>query len=695
VLRSPHPHARIRRVDTSRAEALPGVHAVLSSANCPEVRWYQEQSLLFDPTVRFVGDEVAAVAAETGDIAEDALRLIDVEYEPLPFVADLEAALQPDPPRIHADGHLASEPDLYERGDIAAGFAEGEVVVEREYVTQTALHNCLEPHGCTANWEPDQLTLWESTQAIWDVREGIADALHLPHHQVRVVKQYMGGGFGSKQVAWKVTAIAALLSRQGGRPVQLLHDREGENLAAGNRNPTRQHVRLGARRDGTLTAIDVRIHLAQGAYVVGGEVAMVDGMYQTLYRCANVRTAQYAHYTNTGPAVAFRAPGFVEGAFALESAIDELARELSIDPVELRQRNYTTSEQRLDQPYTSPQALQECITRATDAFGWRSHPRGPTQGAKRRGVGFATHNWIGGAGHPPGYAWIKLNADGTADVVTGTQDIGTGTRTGLTQIAAEGLGLPVAQVRLHLGDTGFGPYAPVSSGSATQPTMGPAVLAAAIDARTQLLDAAAVILECQPTDLSIRDGDIFLEGVGKRLTVTDVTQKVAPHMIQGQGARGPNPTDKAVRTFGAQCVEVEVDVETGDVTVVRVVASHDCGRIVNPTMVESQVIGAVAQGIGFGLLEERVLDQRYGVVLNPNLEYYEVPTVADIPSIEHATHGVADLAANPTGAKGVGEPPLIPTAPAIANAIFDAVGVRVRETPITRQRLLEALHAQL
>ena len=697
VLRSPYPHARIRRIDTSRAEALPGVHAVLSSTNSQDVRWYQEQSLLFDPTLRFVGDEVAAVAAETGDIAEDALRLIEVDYEPLAFVADLEAALRPDATLVHAHGNLASEPEIYERGDTAAGFAQADVIIEQDYVTQTALHNCLEPHGCTASWAPDGLTLWESTQAIWGVREAIASALHLPHHQVRVIKQYMGGGFGSKQVAWKPTAIAALLSRQAGRPVQLLHDREGENLAAGNRSPTRQHVRLGARRDGTLTAIDVRIHLAQGAYVAGGEVAMVDGMYQTLYRCANVRTARYAHYTNTGPAVAFRAPGFVEGAFGLECAMDELARALQMDPLELRQRNYTTEEQTLDQPYTSPGALLGCMTRAADAFGWRSHPRGQTQAVKRRGVGFAVHNWIGGAGHPPGYAWIKLNADGTADVVTGTQDIGTGTRTGLSQIAAEGLGLPIEQVRLHLGDTSFGPYAPVSSGSATQATIGPAILAAAMQVKAQLLDAAAVILECQACDLSVRGGNIHLEGVGKRITVADVTQKLGPYMIQGQGARGLNPSDKAVRTFGAQCVEVEVDIETGEVTVLRVVASHDCGRIVNPTMVDSQIIGAVVQGIGFGLMEERVVDPRYAVVLNPNLEYYEVPTVADIPAIEHAAYGVPDLEANPTGAKGVGEPPLIPTAPAIANAIFDAVGVRVRETPITRQRLLEVLseHAQL
>jgi CO/xanthine dehydrogenase Mo-binding subunit len=691
VLRSPHPHARIRRIDTSRAEALAGVYAVLSSVNCQDVRWYQEQSLLFDPTLRFVGDEVAAVAARSGDIAEDALRLIEVEYEALPFVPDLEAAMRPDAPLIHGQGRYASEPEIYQRGDVEAALAQAEVVIDQEYVTQTALHNCLEPHGCTASWDGDRLTLRESTQAIWDIREGIADALHLPHHHVRVIKQYMGGGFGSKQVAWKPTAIAALLARKAGRPVQLMHDREAENLAAGNRSPTRQRVRLGARRDGTLLAIQAHISLAQGAYIAGGEVAMVDGVYQTLYRCANVRTERYAYYTNTGPSVAFRAPGFVEGAFALESAMDELARALQMDPVTLRERNYTREEQVENKPYTSPESLRECIQRVTSAFGWSSGNAKTQTGSKRRGIGFAVHNWIGGAGHPPGYAWVKLNPDGTADVVTGTQDIGTGTRTGLTQVAAETLGLPMDRVRLHLGDTAYGPYAPVSSGSATQATIGPAIQVAAQEAQSRLLQAAATLLECQAADLSVREGDIYLVGVGKRLSVEEVTRKVGPNMLQGQGARGPNPKDKAVRTFGAQCVEVEVDLETGDVSVLRVVASHDCGRIVNPTMVESQVIGAVAQGIGFALLEERVVDSRFGVVLNPNLEHYEVPTVMDIPAVQHAPHDVPDVEANPTGAKGVGEPPLIPTAPAIANAIFDATGVRVRESPITHKRLLEAL----
>ncbi len=240
VLRSPHPHARVTRIDTAAAERLPGVAAVLSSANCPPVQWYQEGSQLFDRTVRFVGDEVAAVAADTEQIARDALRLIEVEYEPLPFVPDLDSALRPDAPRVHPSGNLAQEPQVYERGDPAAGFASADVVIQQTYRTQTALHNCLEPHGCTATWEADQLTLWESTQAIWEVREQLAGALGLPAHRVRVIKQYMGGGFGSKQVAWKPSAIAALLSRQAGQPVQLMHDREAENLAAGNRSSTRQ-----------------------------------------------------------------------------------------------------------------------------------------------------------------------------------------------------------------------------------------------------------------------------------------------------------------------------------------------------------------------------------------------------------------------------------------------------------------------
>jgi xanthine dehydrogenase YagR molybdenum-binding subunit len=441
-----------------------------------------------------------------------------------------------------------------------------------------------------------------------------------------------------------------------------------------------------------LTAIVAYIEQSSGAYRTGGEASNVSGMYQTLYRCPNVRTEQVAVYTNTGPAVAFRAPGHVEAAFALEQAMDELARSLDMDPIELRRRNYTEDDQLEEKPLTLPEGLRLSYDRVTEAFGWGDRPAQASSTTKRRGVGFAAHDWAGGSGHPPGYAWIELNADGTADVVTGTQDIGSGTRTGLAQVAAEELGLPLDNIAFHLGDTGTGPYSPVSSGSATQATMGPAIRAAAGEVKAQLLEVASVMLEIGAERLTVREGRIRVDGDPERsIAVDEVTQKIAPHTLQGRGARGPNPTDKSVRTFGAQCVELEVDVETGEVTLLRIVTSHDCGRIVNPTIVDSQVVGGVTQGIGFALTEERIVDNRLGIVLNPNLEEYHVPTVADVPPIKHARVDVPDNEANSTGAKGIGEPPLIPTAPAIANAIFDAIGVRIRESPMTRQRMMAAL----
>lgn len=694
VLRSALPHARIVSIDTAAAEALPGVHAVLSSANAPDIDWYQEGKL-FETTLRFAGDEIAAVAAESDEIAQDALRLITVELEPLPFVTEIQAALRPDAPKLHEGGNVAGEPKIYERGDIAAGLKEAEAVVEASFTTQSALHNALESHGCTAAWDGVELTLWDSTQSIFTVRQEVAEKLKLPLHRVRVIKQHMGGGFGAKQISWKQDVIAPLLSRQAGRPVQLMLDREGENLAAGNRNPTRQHVTLGAKRDGTLTAISAQIKQAAGAYMTGGEASDVSGMYQSFYRCPNVRTEQIAVYTNTGPAVAFRAPGHAEAAFALEQAMDELARKLNLDPVALRQRNYAEEDQVEGKPITLPQGLRLCYERVTEAFGWSGYQRPAANGSKRRGIGFAAHDWSAGGGHPPGYAWIELNADGTADVVTGTQDIGTGTRTGLAQVAAEELGLPLADVALRLGDTARGPYAPVSSGSATQATIGPAIRAAAAEVKQQLLDVAATLMETDASRLSIRQGRIAVDGDPTRsMAVSEVTGKIAPHTLQGRGARGPNPSDKAIKTFGAQCIEVEVDTEIGEVTVLRVATAHDVGRIVNPALVDSQVIGGVTQGIGYALMEERIVDANLGVVLNANLEEYKVPTVADIPPIEHVRIGVPDLEANPIGAKGVGEPPLVPTAPAIANAVFDAIGVRIHDAPLTRHRLQAALTGQ-
>lgn len=628
ILRSPWPHARVKRVDTRRAEALEGVHAVLSSANAPRIAWYRNQTRLFDDTVRFQGDEVAAVAAQTEELAEDALRLIEVDYEPLPFCVDFDRG-----PR--------EEPDVQQRGDVEAGLDAAEVTIAAAYRTQTALHNAMEPHGCVAAWDGEQLTLYESTQGVFAVRKAVAAKLGLAEENVRVITEHMGGGFGAKQSAWKHSVIAALLARHCGRPVQLMLERDAENLAAGNRNATRQRVRLGARRDGTLTAIVADIDVEIGAYDAGGEASDVAGIYHTLYRCPNVRTAQTPVRTHAGPAVAFRAPGYAEGAFALESAVDELARELGLDPIDLRLRNHADVHPQKGKPFTTPDAQRRCYEAVATASGWRSYARS-TRGTRRRGIGMAAHDWPGGAGHGPVDVEVRIEDDGGARILTGVQDIGTGTRTALCQIAADALGLPLERISIEIGDTASGLRAPTSAGSATLASLGPAVQAAAV---------------------ALRSG-------------------------RGRGRRDDNREDKAIRTFGVQVAEVEVDTATGEVRVLRVVAAHDCGRIVNPLLVDSQVVGGVTQAVGYALLEQRVVDRALGLVLNANLEEYKVPTVGDVPQILDATTSVPDEEANAVGAKGIGEPPIIPTAAAIANAIFDAVGVRLRELPLRRDRLL-------
>ena len=633
VLRSPHPHARIERIDTTRAAALAGVHAVISCADTPGISWYGE-SRLFDRTLRFAGDEVAAVAAESEEVAEDALRLVEVDYEKRPFAVTLDEGER-------------GEPTVAARGDVARGLAEADVVIEATYATQAALHNALEPHGCTAHWESggsgETLVLHESTQGIFAVRSEVAEKLGLPQARVRVLTPHMGGGFGAKQIAWKHSVIAALLAQRAGRPVQLMLEREAENLAAGNRNATRQRVRLGARRDGTLTAIEVHALVQTGAYSAGGEDSDVIGTYQTLYRCPHVRAEQVPVRTHTGPAVAFRAPGHAEANFALESAMDELARALSLDPVELRLRNYATRDQQEGKPYTSPESLRRCYALVKDGMQMRKMGSVPN---KKRGVGFAAHDWAGGAGHPPAEVRVELDGQGGARLFTGTQDIGTGTRAALCQIAGEALGLAPERIDIALGDTAPGLYAPTSAGSATLATLGPAVREAALAAKES---------------------------------------------GRGTGKRGKNREDRSIRTCGAQAVEVEVDTDTGEVRVLRVVAAHDCGRVINPVLVESQVIGGITQGLGYALSEARIVDSRRGLVLNPSLEEYKVQTAADLAELVNATESLPDWEANATGAKGIGEPPLIPTAAAVANALFDAVGVRIRELPCTREKVLGAI----
>ncbi len=689
ILRSPHPHARIKKIDTQRAEKLPGVRAVLSFHNTPTIS-FRRQTFLFDQIVRYVGDEVACVIADDEEIAQDALELIEVEYELLPAVFDPEEALQPSAPKVQPDGNLLNgQPEIYQRGDLAQGFARADVLIERTFKTQCALHNCLEPHGSVALWEGDSLTVWDSTQHIFGVREGLARLLGLPLHKVRVIKKYMGGGFGSKNNLGKYTVIAALGALRTGRPVKILLDRHEENLATGNRPSSIQHLKIGAKRDGTLTALELKAIVAGGAYCLWPP--SVGGPARQLYACPNLKTEQYTVFTNTGPLSAFRAPGYVEGTFALESVMDELAKELKMDPLELRLKNYTEIDQTTGRPY-STKGLREAYERGAKLFGWTSlKKKGQgVRGRLRRGVGMASQIWSGN-GMPPAYAIVKINPDGTATVITGTQDIGTGTKTILAQIAAEELGFPIEKISVEIGDTQLGLYAPLSAGSMTVASVGPAVRGAAHDARHQLLDVAAQVLEVPRESLTISDGLFSSPALSECVAVPEVLKNLENFMIIGRGAREPNPEDVAVNTFGAQFAEVTVDTETGEVQVERIVAVHDSGRVINPLTLSSQIEGGIIQGLGYALFEQRIVDRNTGVVLTDNLESYKVPTALDIPEIIHEMIDRPDLKANNLGVKGVGEPPIIPTAAAIANAVADALGVHIYELPLTRDKVLKAL----
>jgi xanthine dehydrogenase YagR molybdenum-binding subunit len=689
-LRSPYPHARIKSIDTRAAEKLHGVRCILTHQNIPKIPLRMGQHLLLEPTVRYAGDEVAFVVADDEDIAEDALELIDVEFEELPFVIDPEEATQPNAPYIYPNGNLLNgKPEEYLRGDIEQGFLDAEVAIEARFTTQAALHNSLETHGSVCAWEGDSLSVWDSTQHIYGVRAGVAQALGLPLHKVRVIKKYMGGGFGSKNGAGKYTLLAALAAKKLSRPVKAMLTRKEENLAAGNRNNTIQYIKLGAKRDGAMTAVSLRSYAGIGAYSLWG--TSIAGPAKQLYACPNIKTVQYAVFTNTGPMAAFRAPGYVEGTFSFEQAMDMLAAKLGMDPLELRLKNYLDVNPMNGLPY-STKGLREAYERGAKLVGWQDRAAKKSRsGSQRRGLGMASQIW-GGSGGPPAYALCKINNDGSATVSTGTQDIGTGTKTVLAQIAAEELGFSMARVGVEIGDTQDGVYSPLSAGSMTLPSVGPAVRVAANDAKEQLLNIAAQVLEKSREQLHIKDGQIHMAGLEKPVELKEVlAMKLQNFMVVGKGARGPNPEKYSVNTFGAQFADVTVDIETGEITVNKIVAVHESGRVINPLTIGSQIEGGVIQGLGFALTEERVMDRSSGVVLNPNLEEYKVPTAFDVPPIEHEMIDKADPYANNLGAKGVGEPPIVPTAAAIANAIYDAIGVHLTDSPITRDKILKAL----
>jgi len=677
---------RITTLDLAPALAMPGVRGALTADDVPGIKLDGVQ--LFDRTIYYASQPIAAICADTLEIAERAVRATRIEIEPLPHAIDAASALADNAPRVkpHGNTHRAS-PRVVNRGDIEAGLRDADITIMREYRTPVALHSALEPHGAVAAWSGDRVTVWESTQGIFNTRADIAEAFGLPLSSVRVVKNYMGGGFGAKNGASSAAYTAVALSRKLRRPVRCIFDREGEQTDAGNRTATVQRVTLAARRDGTLSAISLDATIPLG---IGGWLSSPARMYLDMYRCANVRTSETFVFTNAAPMASFRAPGNVEGGFGLESAMDVLARELDMDPLELRRRNYADHDQDKNRRY-SAKHLDECYTRGAERFGWsraRSQKR-DGNARVRRGVGMASIVW-GAGGGPPAYATVRINGDGSIEVLTGAQDLGTGARTVMAQIAAEVLGAKIEDVRTVLGDTERLPFASNSWGSITTASVGPAVRVAAEEARDALFEAAAGMLDTEPEDLESRDSEIHAKSSDRCLLFREVCERLGDVMIIGQGSRGPNPHNTTLSAFGAQFAEVEVDTETGRVRVLRIVSAHDSGRIVNPTLAESQLEGGIIQGLGYALFEERVLDSRTGLPLNPTLHDYKIPTIADVPAIDAFFVDIPDPVANHTGAKGVAEPPIIGTAPAIANAVLDALGVEVAEIPMTPWRVLAA-----
>ena len=694
ILRCPHAHAKLLDIDTHEAERKPGVRAVItgktSEANVEWLYLRGFKTKLFDPLCRHEGEEVAAVAAETPYQAWDALRAMKVKYEILPFVSDERKALESEAPVIHQGGNRSGDVQVYERGNVEKGFAEADVILEETYRTESELHTPMELHGCVAKWDGDRLTIWESTQGVYGVQARVAEVLGLPLSQVRVIGHYMGGGFGSKLQAGKYTIIAALLAKRAARPVKLFLTREETFLCVGNRPPSNMTLKAGVKKDGTLTAFEFRCIGTGGAYPAGG-TSLVDWLVRDLYKCPNVRTKLTDVYINAGPSRPCRAPGHPQGAWALEQMMDALAVAIKMDPVELRLKNVPTYSQAREgnPPYTST-GLKECLEQGAKTFGWkealeRASRANARSGFLRRGVGMASGLWVAGGGGPPSTVVVKLFSDGSVNLNMGASDIGTGTKTVMAMVVSEELGVPVEKIQIEHADTGTTQYTNPSGGSKTVPTEAPAVRAAALDVKQQLLEMASRELKTEVDQLRLEDDEILSSvDPAKKIKVSDLSDLKRQRVILGVGYRGPNPDKKVVNPFAAQFCEVEVNTQTGEVKVLRFLAAQESGRVMNRLTYDNQVVGGITWGVGLAMTEARILDAKQtGKMLNRNWHDYKLPTALDVPAeVLSLPIDPEDTEANTAGAKGLGEPVTIPTAAAIANAVYDATGIRVTTTPM-------------
>ncbi len=646
ILRSKWPAAKISSVNLDKARQIPGIKAAVPVRDGAF-------------TIRYYGEEIAAVCGTSKQACLDALRAIevvaDVKHE---FVVNEREALKENSARVWDSGPNApANPRPRENGNVDKAFSECDAVIEGFYSTPVQIHNPMETMGNTVSWTEEGLTAWSSTQGISSVRDGLAGALKLDHSKVRVITEYMGGGFGAKFGAGVEGVLAAKLSKEAKAPVRLMLTRFDQALAVGNRPSSFQKIKIGAKADGTLHAFEGENYGTAGIGAggdSGGGGGGADIPMPYIYKVPNTRVKQSEVAVNAGAARAFRAPGHPPGSYGMESAMDDLAAKLGMDPLELRLKN---------DPHPIRQREYKL---GAEKFGWREKYKKPgsSPGVVKTGIGCAGAAWPAGGGDRGTQGDAQINPDGTIEFRLGVQDIGTGTRTVIAVVAAELLGLKPEQITVRVGDTNF-PPGPGSGGSTTAASVSPAVF--------DICQKALAQLQTQSGLADARGENWF--AACKKLGVS-------PLVVHGQW----QPNLSADRACGVQFAEVEVDTETGLVTLKKVVAVHDCGLIIDKLTLESQINGGVIMGMGYALYEERVMDDLSGVMLNPNFETYKLPGIADVPDIEVVLINMPER-----GVIGIGEPATVPTAGAIANAVFNAIGVRVGSLPITPAKILAAL----
>ena len=697
VLRSPHPAARVKSIDVSKAEKQPGVKAAIAVAEPGHV-------------LRFAGQDVAAIAAERPEQARDALAHIVVEYEMLPYVVDTEGAMRPKSAIVHSapvkerrtegdepgtggggqlQGNIRPLPPS-QRGDTVKGFKESKVIHEATYVTQVQTHSALETHGLLVRWDSDKaMTVWASTQAIFSVRDEMAGIFGLRSQDVHVITDYLGGGFGAKFGASapgsRLGLIAGELARAAKAPVKLMCDRHEEHVCTGNRPDSRQKVKLGGRK-GSLHAIEIESHGTAGIGTGAGIGRNATGIYT---KCPHVLVKAHDVFTNGGPGTAMRAPGHPQGAFALELAMDELGAAMGVDPVQMR----------LDHDEHPVRKAQ--LEQGRDRFNWverrgRSADQRARKTRLRRGVGVAASIWGDFGRGKAAVATAEVHRDGSIEIKNGVQDIGGGIPTILAQIGAEVFGRPLETIKVRYGRSEFGSSVG-SGGSQTTSSVTPAVRNACELAKAELTQLAAERLKVDASKVRW-DDEGTAHGGDSSITFLQLCKKIEGESIVATGTRPrtygnaplPLPGAPMHQIAGIQFAEVEVDTWTGEVRATEVLALHDCGRVMNELTLRSQINGGVILGTSYALMEERVLDNDLGRMLNPNLESYKILGARDVPKIDVVLTEVY-TGANSTGAAGIGEPSTIPTAAAIACAVFDALGAPVRQLPITPARVLEAL----